>query len=194
MKGSVSVIALLLLSACRDQKSAPVQPGPSAQASPSAPAKSETSVSVQSARPRTPQLKAAAPFASAAPQKPTRYGAWSGDETDLEAFNAWATAQNLRDDLLSWVSFGLPLDRNNPKQVSVAFSSAEAPTGATVTVVDEGLLDDSVHATRYRLLFSRKACGDCGSGWSPWWLWKVETTYRCQPGRGHEDFSSEPCR
>ena len=57
------------------------------------------------------------------------------------------------------------------------------PRGVTVTL--DGLLDDSVRAERWLLLFEPE-----GEAYA---LGSAVRTLRCQPGRGHEDFSAEPC-
>jgi hypothetical protein len=81
----------------------------------------------------------------------------------------------------------LHLDR--PRQEGETVSVAVDPEGvanATVTVTFDHLADDSVAAVRYVLRFEdfgddaiRLAAGS----WSQ----------RCQPGRGHEDFTTELC-
>jgi hypothetical protein len=57
------------------------------------------------------------------------------------------------------------------------------PRGVTVTL--DGLLDDSVRAERWLLLFEPEG--------ETYALGSAVRTLRCQPGRGHEDFSAEPC-
>jgi hypothetical protein len=81
----------------------------------------------------------------------------------------------------------LHLDR--PRQEGETVSVAVDPEGAanaTVTVTIEHLADDSIAAVRYALRFEdfgddaiRLAAGS----WSQ----------RCQPGRGHQDFTTELC-
>jgi hypothetical protein len=80
----------------------------------------------------------------------------------------------------------LRLDR---RQATRTFMEAETPgegtEAATVTVTLEGLLDDSIAAERFQLGLVRD--GEA---------WKLDTAawaQRCAPGRGHEDFSAEPC-
>ena len=56
---------------------------------------------------------------------------------------------------------------------------------ATVTVTIENLADDSIAAVRYEMRFEdsgNDAIRLAAGSWSQ----------RCQPGRGHEDFSTEP--
>ena len=56
----------------------------------------------------------------------------------------------------------------------------------TVTSIQEGCQDDSMEAEKR---VATAAYGDGG-----WVLWKPTVTYRCQPGRGQQDFSPDPCR
>jgi hypothetical protein len=79
--------------------------------------------------------------------------------------------------------------RADRQQVALTTTQAEAsregggPT--TVTVVLDGLADDSVRATRDVLRFVPD-----GSGWR---LESAVRTQRCQPGRGHADFEAGDC-
>jgi hypothetical protein len=57
------------------------------------------------------------------------------------------------------------------------------PRGVTVTL--DGLLDDSVRAERWLLLFEPEG--------ETYTLSSAMRTLRCQPGRGHQDFTAEPC-
>jgi hypothetical protein len=54
-----------------------------------------------------------------------------------------------------------------------------------VTVTFDGLLDGSVRAERWRLVLEPEDGG--------YLLASAVRTLRCQPGRGHEDFTPEPC-
>lgn len=56
---------------------------------------------------------------------------------------------------------------------------------ATVTVTLVGLLDDSVAARRYVLQLRRDG--------ETWTLDSATWAQRCQQGRGHQDFTPEPC-
>jgi hypothetical protein len=57
------------------------------------------------------------------------------------------------------------------------------PRGVTVTL--DGLLDDSVRAERWLLLFE--------PGGEGYVLRSAVRTLACNPGRGHEDFTAELC-
>jgi len=66
-----------------------------------------------------------------------------------------------------------------------AVSSPEGGGPTTVTIVQEGLADDSVAAVRTVLRYEPD-----GDGWR---LVSSEQTQRCRSGRGHQDFSSADC-
>jgi hypothetical protein len=80
----------------------------------------------------------------------------------------------------------LRLDRRQATRTSLsAQAPGEGTEAATVTVTLEGLLDDSIAAERFELALVRD--GE---------VWKLDSAtwaQRCAPGRGHEDFSTQPC-
>jgi hypothetical protein len=63
--------------------------------------------------------------------------------------------------------------------------SAEGAGPATVTLTLDGLLDDSVRAERWTLELSPSG--------ETFEVTSARRDLRCQPGRGHQDFSPEPC-
>lgn len=66
-------------------------------------------------------------------------------------------------------------------------STPEAFSDARVTVTDAGLQDDSVRAIRHTLLLLRHPKGY-------WRLKHAARAWSCWKGRGHQDFSTKPCR
>jgi len=64
-------------------------------------------------------------------------------------------------------------------------ASAEGAGPQTVVVTLDGLLDDSIRAERWTLGF------DEGDG--VYTLTAALREQRCQPGRGHQDFSADEC-
>jgi hypothetical protein len=67
-----------------------------------------------------------------------------------------------------------------------SFQSTSSGGSGSATLVIDGLGDDSVRARSYELTFTRRDDG----------TWKVESAHwaqRCHEGRGHQDFSPEPC-
>ena len=64
--------------------------------------------------------------------------------------------------------------------------TASAPEGASpVTVTIGGVLDDSVAELRLTLTLERND--------DRWTATEATWAQRCRPGRGHQDFSPEPC-
>ena len=69
---------------------------------------------------------------------------------------------------------------------SSSFQGTSSNDTGSVSLLVEGLGDDSVRSRRYELAFTRRDDG----------TWKVESatwSQRCQPNRGHQTFSAEPC-
>lgn len=67
-----------------------------------------------------------------------------------------------------------------------ATSPGEVRNFSEVVVTLDGLLDDSVRATRYTIELQRHADG-------MWRLRAADWAAQCQPGRGHQDFSPKLC-
>jgi hypothetical protein len=63
--------------------------------------------------------------------------------------------------------------------------NVEAPDQVMVTVTAGGLLDDSVAGIRYRF--------DMQLQNGQWEIQRAGQQFRCQPGRGHQDWSDETC-
>ena len=115
-------------------------------------------------------------------------------EPDLLAFNEWATRRGLRDKIAQWVSVGLPLQSDVETHLDVTYEGRESPTVAHVIVVQDRYLDDSVRGEKFVFRFSRKPCVSCRDPSQGWWVESLQVTHRCWEGRGHQDFSKEPCR
>jgi hypothetical protein len=80
----------------------------------------------------------------------------------------------------------LRLDERTATRTSiVGTSTAEGSGPETVVVTLDGLLDDSVRAERWTLTFNQD--GDT------YRLVEARWSVRCQPGRGHQTFTPEPC-
>ena len=67
----------------------------------------------------------------------------------------------------------------------MARSSPEGGGPTTVTVIQEGIADDSVAAVRTVLRYEPD-----GDGWR---LVSTVKTQRCRAGRGHQDFAAADC-
>ena len=116
----------------------------------------------------------------------TTTGVTSSGVMPVDAFNARAEKvdEPWERDLAKVTEEFLALE---PQENSTrSFQSSSNGDSAGATLVIDGLGDDSVRARRYELTFTRRDDG----------TWKVESatwTQRCHEGRGHQDFSPEPC-
>jgi hypothetical protein len=80
----------------------------------------------------------------------------------------------------------LRLDQRTAASTSIdGRASAEGAGPEIVTVTLDGLFDDSIRAERWTLTFEPEG--------ETYRLTDAAWAQRCQPGRGHEDFSTEPC-
>ena len=66
-------------------------------------------------------------------------------------------------------------------------STPEAFRDAHVVITEDGFLDDSVRGVRYELKLRRSPRGE-------WQVQAAAKTWRCWEGRGHQDYSTEPCQ
>lgn len=109
-------------------------------------------------------------------------------EIAVERFNEYASTQkptSARSPISAAVEF-LRL-RVQARKIGVEMvANAEVARSAVVTVMMDGLLDDSVRAHRYVLVFTRRGVGI-------WRLSSARFSQRCQPGRGHQSFSPKLC-
>jgi hypothetical protein len=82
----------------------------------------------------------------------------------------------------------LRLDKRTVAQTTIA-ANASAPSEGTgpetVIVTLDGLFDDSVRAERWTLSFAPEG--------EEYTLTTASRAFRCQPERGHRDFTREPC-
>lgn len=69
---------------------------------------------------------------------------------------------------------------------SRSFQATSSGDTGSVSLLIEGLGDDSVRARRYELSFTRREDGS-------WRIDSARWAQRCQEGRGHQSFSPEPC-
>ncbi|WP_143288181.1 hypothetical protein [Calothrix rhizosoleniae] len=78
-----------------------------------------------------------------------------------------------------------PQEGNFQRNVSV---NTIEPNFKTVIITETGLLDDSVNGIRHRADF--ESSGTDSKSWKMVWVGKQ---YKCQPGRGSQDWSSKLC-
>ena len=81
----------------------------------------------------------------------------------------------------------LRLDESTASVITVRSTSpGEVRNFADVVATLDGLLDDSVRAARYTVELQRNDANE-------WRLRAADWAKKCQPGRGHQDFSLGPC-
>jgi hypothetical protein len=114
----------------------------------------------------------------------------AGDgELDVAAFNDFLDQNSpdyQRSPMRLALEFAALEDPRAARSALVMSSSVEAPDAARVRLTEDGIADDSIRATRYELELSRDDAG-------AWRLDAAAFSQRCQRGRGHQDFSPEPC-
>ena len=91
-----------------------------------------------------------------------------------------------RSPLLSAAEFLRLADAQAATSAVVVKADPEGGNRAVVTVSLDGLLDDSVRATRYALELARARDGT-------WRLLSARFAQRCARGRGHQEFSPSLC-
>lgn len=89
-------------------------------------------------------------------------------------------------DLASTVAAFVDAGAADATRTSFESTSRDEGATATATLVLDGLLDDSVRSRRYDVELRRR--GD-----RTWELVAATWSQRCRTGRGHQDFSPEPC-
>jgi hypothetical protein len=134
------------------------------------------------------------------------YGSDAGTETNVTTATTTVQAtwsgppRPLKNGILPVDGFAeyletLPADKRDPRSQALEFLRPRRPYAltvstrrglSTVTVLRDDLDDDSVRTERYHLVFAHGVGGRAFLRW-------VRVEYRCQPNRGHQDFSSELC-
>ncbi len=77
-------------------------------------------------------------------------------------------------------------DEMATREMKFEAATPESTNAITLTVINDGLLDDSVRGEKWIYELVKETNG----------VWKVSSikrAWKCWPGRGHEDFSSESC-
>ena len=72
------------------------------------------------------------------------------------------------------------------QNIERVYGSAESPDAAKVVITNEKLPDDSVMGQRFVIVLGKN---DDGS----WTVKRAGKAVKCQEGRGHQDYSKEPC-
>lgn len=72
-----------------------------------------------------------------------------------------------------------------PVDIEVLYDQAELPSEAMVTITREGFLDDSVDGSRYRFDIIKQG--------EQWTITRAGRQFRCQPGRGQQNWAAAIC-
>ncbi|PIQ27576.1 hypothetical protein COW36_16425 [bacterium (Candidatus Blackallbacteria) CG17_big_fil_post_rev_8_21_14_2_50_48_46] len=73
-----------------------------------------------------------------------------------------------------------------PQRSVEYFSMPEKPALVRVVITDQGFLDDSIQSSRYRIYLEYMSPGF-------WYVTRAEEAWRCQPNRGHQNYSTQAC-
>ncbi len=107
----------------------------------------------------------------------------------IAAFNAFVDTSRAtwtQSPLRTSVEF-LQLDDTTAFTTTVRVTTnPDAPHQADVVVTADGLLDDSVRATRFEVQLARRSD-------TSWRLTSARWSQQCQPNRGHQDFTPALC-
>ncbi len=110
---------------------------------------------------------------------------------DVDAFNRRLRAARRSGETWAQNVMQIALEYIGPLEGSVAAlvkrnHPTESPTESTVTIIRDGLLDDSVRAIWDEIRFVRTAEGS-------WKLQSAERAYRCRRGAHQQHYGSELC-
>lgn len=84
------------------------------------------------------------------------------------------------------VALRLVGDRHASKERTISIKSLpETFRNAHITIIEEGLMDDSIRGIRFELKMYREA--------GYWVVESAKETFRCWSGRGADDYSDKPC-
>jgi hypothetical protein len=106
----------------------------------------------------------------------------------VDVYNAYAETivEHWEHDLGSVLSTFVAAGLTDAARRSFEATTRGEGSAATATLILDGLLDDSIRALRYDVEARRLSGG-------AWELVSATWSQRCRAGRGHQDFSPEPC-
>lgn len=111
-------------------------------------------------------------------------------EMDFLAFNESVLSENLTnykwkmDPVIVSLKF-IGLFEGKKQIIERINESAESLDKTLILITNEGLLDDSVMGIKYKIVL--KKAGDV------WLIQNAGKAVKCWPGRGHSNYSPEPC-
>jgi hypothetical protein len=106
----------------------------------------------------------------------------------VDEFNGYTESivEHWERDLASVVGAFVDAGATDAARRSFESTSRDEGSTATATLVLDGLFDDSVRSRRYDAELRKLGDGS-------WELLSATWAQRCRAGRGHQDFSPEPC-
>ncbi|MEQ8752525.1 MAG: hypothetical protein RID09_03270 [Coleofasciculus sp. G1-WW12-02] len=131
-----------------------------------------------------------------------------GNSTPRQNFSSAQTPAANREDYrsmdLSQLAGKTSLTGSDPNAIALsAFDNSDAdtdsptvdvsypqPTQAIVILTQTGLKDDSVQDIRYRVDFQKNSSAQINEQWQMIW---AGSQFKCYPGRGHQEWSTELC-
>jgi hypothetical protein len=72
------------------------------------------------------------------------------------------------------------------RTIEMSVPQVEGSSTMTITVTDDGIADDSIRSMRHRIEMVRDESG-------MWNITRVGRSWRCQPGRGSQGFTTARC-
>jgi hypothetical protein len=162
---------------------------------------SNSTAATDSSNPR--KSSSSSPSPTEQPKSTPRQGSTNTKTTTAQA---QAQRKNYKPVSLSEFAQGKPLTGDDPKAITLSvFGNAESQEGgsqevtvdypqsdlAVVTITRMGVADDSIGGIRYRAeLVATSKPTSPGKQWKLVW---AGSQMKCQPGRGHQDWSTELC-
>lgn len=113
----------------------------------------------------------------------------AGGHVEISGFNDFLAGdgKQFAGSPIAAVTEFLRLDKSTADAITVRSTSpGEVRNFSEVVAILDGLLDDSVRAARYTLELQRNDANE-------WRLRATDWAQRCRAGRGHQDFSPQPC-
>ncbi len=72
------------------------------------------------------------------------------------------------------------------QQITLNYDQAESPNKSVIIITEKGYLDDSVSGARYTFQMVKNSHGH-------WSIFARTHLLKCHEGRGHQEYSEEPC-
>ncbi len=107
------------------------------------------------------------------------------DQVEIDQFNASLQKVEIKD-LEELARLYLPDDPYAEGNYKYTTSVEENKGKTILTIREEGINDDSIEGKLVKLTVEKKE--------NSWHILQIEEAHRCWSGRGHQDWSPEPCQ